>query len=275
MKILVLLIVLLTLCCCYIVKHKQNVEEFNEYKNSIPKKVHQVYLQGYDNIPDCAKEVIKKNKYDNPEYEFHLYDLNAINDYIATNTTETIQNAYRLLNTNCKACIADFFRYVIIYNEGGIYADIKVRFITKLDKWINNSNKIKLSLWPWTIHSHLNKFYPKEFKVKSDNREINQSVLLYPPRHKILEEVIYEMVDTINRKHENPNENQSVLSITGPHLYTKVIAPKLNNEEFDLSFHPDTLFDGNIEYDGTNGCYHNSLKKNNLKWGQLKEKIVL
>lgn len=257
------------------VQYRKTVEEFEEYVNSIPKRVHQVYLQGYDKIPNCAKDVIEQNKLNNPEYEFLIYDINMIDEYIANNTTTSVQEAYRLLNRNCRACIADFFRYVVIYNEGGVYADVKVKFITNLDEWIHNSDKIKLSIWPWTKHSHLGKFYPKNYKVNSKNREINQAVLVYPPKHKLLKEVIQEMVDTIHEKHNNPDEKQGVLSITGPHLYTKVIAPKLNDDEYELSYHPDTLFDGNIEYDGTKGCYHEFSKKNNLRWGQLDEKIVL
>lgn len=252
-----------------------NIEEFNNYVNSIPKIVHQIYIQGYDEIPNCAKDVINKNKLNNPDYKFKLYDLNDIESYLNENTSEYIINAYKLINPECKACIADFFRYIVIYNEGGIYADIKIRFKTNLDDWIHKSNKIKLSLWPWTNHIYLKKFYPKEFEIKSKNREINQSVLIFPPKHDILKSLIDEMVTIIYKEHDNPSKNQNILDITGPHLYTKVIAPMLNNNEFELADDEDYLFNGNVIYDGTKGCYHEALKEKNLKWTQMKDKIIL
>lgn len=269
---IVLLILLLSIS--YIYKDNFNIEEFNSYVKTIPKKVHQIYLQGYDEIPDCAKSVIIENKTNNPDYEFILYDMDMIKNYIKKYTTEDVYEAFKLINTNCKACIADFFRYVVIYNEGGIYADIKVKFKTNLNDWVNNNNKIKLSVWPWTKHSYLNKFYPNEYKVKSKYKEINQSVLVYPPKHEILKDIIIEMIKIIKHKHNNPHEIQSVLNITGPHLYTKIIAPKLNDTDYELSYHKDGLFDNKIEYDGTKGCYHDTLKSKNLKWSQLKDKII-
>lgn len=252
-----------------------NIEEFNNYVNSIPKVVHQIFLQGYDEIPNCAKDVMDQNKLNNLNYEFKLYDLDDIEKYLNDNTTDYIINAYKLINPECKACIADFFRYIVVYNEGGIYADIKIRFKRKLDDWIHNSNKIKLSLWPWTNHTHLKKFYPKNYKIKSGNREINQSVLIFPPKHKILKNIIDEMITLIYKEHENPSKTQNVLDITGPHLYTKVIAPMLNNDEFELADDKNNLFNGNIIYDGTNGCYHDILRNKNLKWQQLTDKIII
>lgn len=275
MIVVFILIIMIIYIVNFVKRQQLNIEEFNEYVKSIPKVVHQIFLQGENEIPTCARQVIQENKSENSEYEFKLYDINDIETYLNNNTTDYIKNAYKLINPECKACIADFFRYVIIYREGGIYADVKVRFKTRLDDWINQTNKIKLSLWPWTNHSYLKKFYPKEYHIKSKNREINQSMLIFPPKHEILENIIHEMITLINKKHNNPSEKQNILTITGPHLFTKVIAPMLNENDFDLADDSENMFNGNIIYDGTHGCYHDNLKERKLKWQQLENNIIL
>jgi hypothetical protein len=242
--------------------------------NQIPKVVYQVYTQGYDAIPECVKKVIEENKRNNPNYKFVLYDYESIDSYLKYNTRKEIYDTFKLINRKCHACVADFFRYVIIYEEGGIYADIKTKFNKPLDSWVNTNDKIKLSLWPWYHHSYLQKYYPKNFIFETKNREINQSVLIYPKNHQILYEVINEMLKNINEEHLNPKKKQHVLEITGPHLYTKVIAPKLNDLDFELYQKGYNLFDNHVQYDGSGGCYHNHQNKNKLRYTKL-DKIIL
>lgn len=267
--VLIATFVLLVLCYGYV--SKSLVER---YVADIPKVVHQVYTQGHAALPECVKDVIRFNKETNPDFEFKLYDYDDINEYLHRHTNERVYQAFKYINKECHACVADFFRYVIIYKEGGVYADIKVKFKKPLREWIYNDSKIKLSLWPWMSHAHLGKYYPRNFVFKTKNREINQSVLIYPPKHDYLNHVILNMVTNIYEHHNNPDGKQNVLQTTGPHLYTKVIAPYLNDANTYLSQDDNQLFDGNVIYDGTDGCYHKYQNENKLRWYQLEKKFV-
>ena len=56
----------------------------------------------------------------NPEYEFRLYDDADIEHYVQEHYS-AIMPAFKTMKPVQKA---DVFRYVVIYNEGGVYADI-------------------------------------------------------------------------------------------------------------------------------------------------------
>lgn len=253
-------------------KRKTYVEGFVEYFSNIPKVVYQTY-SSYENIPDCVKKVMAENKEKNPEYVFKFFDDNAIEDYIKYNTSSDVYRAFTKINSKCGACKADFFRYVIMYNEGGIYADIKTKFKVNLDQWIHNNTKLKLTLWPWLTHSHLDKYYHPNFKPSSNNREINQAVLIFPPKHPLMKQVIDKMIINIEDQHIS-KKRKSVLETTGPHLFTSVIAPQLGDYDIELMEDGDNLYNGNVLYDGTGGCYHETQRKQNLRYSNL-NKIIL
>lgn len=266
----ILLIIFLIINSCFV--SSKNIELYTQYFNDIPKVVYQTY-KSYNDIPECVKKVMQHNISLNPEYEFKFFDDNAVETYIKKHTDKHIYDSFKKINSKCGACKADFFRYVIIYNEGGIYADIKTKFKVNLDSWINKSTKLKFTLWPWIKHSHLDQYYHPDFKPNSNNREINQAVILFPPKHPLLKKVIDDMIENIQSYHAS-NNRKSVLATTGPHLYTKAIAPQLKYYDYDLMENGDNLYDGNVIYDGTDGCYHNTQIKQNLRYTNIKDFII-
>ena len=69
----------------------------------------------------------------NPEYEYHLFDDNDINQFIVKEFPEYV-SAYKKIKQG--AVKADFWRYLILYRYGGVYADIDCRCMVSLKKWI-------------------------------------------------------------------------------------------------------------------------------------------
>lgn len=249
-------------------KHeKRFVEKFIE---NIPKIVHQTY-SSYEDIPECVKQIMNVNKKRNPNYEFRFYDDKDIDRYIKENVDERAYFAFKKLSPTCGACRADFFRYVVVYQEGGIYADIKTSFEKPLDDWINDNTKIKLTMWPWMKWKKLKKLYHKEHVPNSENYEINQAVIIYPRKHDILKEVIVNMVDKIHKKSMKKGKTNpmDVLETTGPHLYTNVIAKNLDNLDYEFMIGGDNLYNGNVIYDGTKGCYHETQRNQNKRYKGL------
>ena len=154
---LLLSIFTLSILILYFNSHRRTYIE-NYIENYIPRVIHQTYST-YDNIPECVKDVMEENKSNNPQYTFKFYNDQDIDNYIKYNTSPITYQAFSKLNPKCGACKADFFRYVIIYNEGGIYADIKVKFKVNLEDWIHKNSKLKLTMWPWFAHSNLDKYF--------------------------------------------------------------------------------------------------------------------
>ena len=275
--ILVILLILTGVLCVLMYKTVENFKlvspTVDSVKKEIPLVVHQVYTQGFEEIPECVRQVMKRNQKSNPDYEFRLYDMGQMKEYLQKNTTPILLETFNLINPTCHACIADLFRYVVIYYEGGIYLDIKTEINTPLRDWVNND--IHLSMWPWFTHSTLEKYYPNDFVFKTKNRELNQSVLMYPPKHPVLAMVIDKVVRNIQNSHINNDSKQHVLEITGPHVYTEVIANNINRYDFIVHQSNDVMFDGHIIYDGTKGEYHKNLKKQGNSWQQNTEKKIL
>lgn len=272
MELYIVIIILFIFVLSFNSYRKKYIENYIDYFSNIPRIIHQTY-SSYDNIPDCVKKVMKENEKNNPQYTFKFYDDDAIVEYIKYNTSQQTYEAFSKLNPKCGACKADFFRYIILYKEGGVYADIKTKFKVNLDDWIHKNTKLKLTLWPWLTHSHLDKYYHKDSKPKSNNREINQAVLIFPPKHPLMKEVIDKMILNIEEQHVT-QERKSVLETTGPHLFTSVIAPQLDNYDIELMEDGDNLYNGKVMYDGTKGCYHDTQRKQNLRYSKL-DKIVL
>jgi hypothetical protein len=134
-------------------------------------------------------------------------------------------------------------------------------------------------MWPWYPHSSLEKHYPPDFVFETKNREINQAVLMYPPKHPVMAKLIDEVVRRIQNAHDDVASGctlgQSVLKITGPHVYTEVIAKYINHYDFIIHQSNDEMFDGHIRYDGTKGEYHKHIKRLGNSWKQFTDKIIL
>lgn len=242
--------------------------EKNIYNYTIPKIIHQTY-SSFDKIPLCVKRVVAYNIKNNPDYVYIFYDDGKIDDFIKSHESDRVYKAFKLIKDNVGAAKADFFRYVVLYHNGGIYADIKSKLVKPLNEWIH-TNKLHVTFWPWNSHSYLKKEYPESLlkRKKHTNYEINQAVLIYPKKHIILRKVIDAIVDKIENDFKHNHEN-NILSTTGPHIYTKIVAKELPNFEYTLYEDAWQLYNYNVVYDGTKGCYHRDQRMNKKYYNQV------
>ena len=75
----------------------------------------------------------------NPDYEMVLYDDEDMNNFIKLNFEENVYKCY--LELNVGAAKADFWRYCILYKNGGVYLDIDSDILRPLDELIENSDQ--------------------------------------------------------------------------------------------------------------------------------------
>jgi len=255
------LLILATVVVIYFVKLE---------RKKIPKIVHQIYIQGEDKLIDCVKTVIEENKKQNPEYTFIMYDYEDIKKYIYNNTNEKIIRCFEKINPECYTCISDFFRYIIVYNEGGIYLDVKSKINTPLRDWVTD-DKIHIGLWPWNDYKELDQYYNSKHKPTGDNRQLLQSTFIFPVRHPLLKNVIDDMCSKIN----DSKSNDYILDLTGPNMYTRSIAPQLKYYNYKIYNEGENLYNNNIIFDGTYGKYYEYMKKNKLHWSQNKDNMTI
>ena len=133
-----------------------------------------------------------KTFYDLKWLEIKIYDDNDIDNYIKKNFKE-YYNFFK--NLNHKIEKVDFFRYCVLYNEGGIYCDLDVSCINgSYLKKLLDSNKIILGV------------------EKSLFRNlIGQAIMISPPKNKFWLNLI-KFINNCYSIHRYPPYN------TGPDL---------------------------------------------------------
>lgn len=190
----------------------------------IPKLIHQTVAdktslnQNFlDNI-DLLKRL-------NPAYQHMVYDDGDIPKFIKETYGSSVYDYYQRINPNYGPARADFFRYLLMYEMGGIYLDIKSICTKPFDDVLTSPDYL-LSHWPnkkgeryaqWGMH-------PK-YGVPNEYRQWH---MVAPPKHPFLKAVISEVMRNIdNYVHDGADSvgKIGVLRLTGPIAYTKAIAP--------------------------------------------------
>jgi mannosyltransferase OCH1-like enzyme len=179
---------------------------------SIPNITHQIWIQGWDVIPDKFKLNIESLKNHNPEFTHMTWDEKSLREECAK-ISDKVQEKFDSLKYIVQK--ADLGRYVILYNYGGVYADIDM-----------------FSLKP---NSTTPNFKTKDFIISyatyPSNKLgfINNGIILSKKNNPLLMEIIMKIVNT------NINENYCLFHVfyiflsTGPFILLPVIYSNLNN----------------------------------------------
>lgn len=108
----------------------------------IPKIIYQTWKT--KNLDVKLQNIRNKIQNLNPTYEMKLFDDNDIEEWIKNTFNDTIiYNTYKKLKIG--AGRADFWRYLILYQNGGIYLDIDSNINKPLDLLIQESDKAIIS----------------------------------------------------------------------------------------------------------------------------------
>lgn len=155
---------------------------------SIPKIIYQTWKTKNLN-ENCLK--IKNNIQKlNPEYDIILYDDKDIDEFIKINFDEFIYNCYSQLNVG--ASKADFWRYCILYKNGGIYLDIDSDITSPLSQLIKEDDQCIIT--------------------REGNPGIfNNWIMIFEKGHPILARTIYNCCYNIINKTSN-----DICYLTGP-----------------------------------------------------------
>ena len=239
-------------------------------KYKIPKICHQTWNTS-DLCPEI-KQIIQNNKLNNPDIEFKLHtDKDA---YIKNNFDEITYSAFKKINPKYGAMLADFFRYCVLYNEGGIYLDIKSSLNTKLFDTIIKDNDICI----------LDKqsFSKENWRYELGYGTYEQWLLIFCKGHLYLKNMINLMVEALNSGIEPTIFNlpfssatptkEKVLRITGP-------------DAFAVAIHKSIIFNGimhrEISYDSIATLNRGNINKkiydkyNLIHYSKLTEPIII
>ena len=202
----------------------------------------------------------------NPNWEYRLYgDLDVV-DFIRKFYGLEMLSVYESINPSYGAARADLFRYLLIYETGGLYLDIKSKVTISLDSVISEEETFIFSLWDQVRYPD----WGKHLGVTSP--EIQNWFLLAEPKNRLLGEVIDQVVKGIKSYHPLTNGvgKFGTLRLTGPIKYTSVLrnsqfftdAVYKTNEElgFEYSIYSDPIEHKNLFVTNYANCFEPIIK---------------
>jgi len=270
----ILLVILITYLILDLIIHYNNIKYFDsifppniladiyediellevQESDIIPKVIHRTYKDEEKAKKfDEAKRITLKN---NPTLVEKFYSNQDVENYIRNNFSERILKAYLSINPKYGPARADFFRYLVIYLEGGLYFDIKSYATKNLDKYLKIRNKLIISkgrtysLSPTTfgLFPSLQNTYNWSNYSQTKYGEYNNWHFFSPPGNIILKRTIQQIVSNIeyglkNKEYYKGGE-YSVLVLTGPIMFSRII--KKYNE--DNCYIASTSLDDHVSY---------------------------
>ena len=197
----------------------------------IPKIIHQIYFHPHQNLPAVLQENVRAIRGLNPGWEHRLYDDHDMAEFIGRVYGPKVLALYLRINEKYGAARADLFRYLLMYQCGGVYLDIKASVEKPLDSVLLADDVFLLSRWQdsrrgeaftarWGMHGELKSIGGREFQ---------QWHIMAAPGHPFLRAVIEKVLANI--ENYNPIVHKTgragVLWLSGPIAYTLAITPLL------------------------------------------------
>jgi len=182
----------------------------------IPKKIFQLVADKNKISPEFAENIAYIRKL-NPDWSYQLYDDSEMSVYILENYGQKILDYYNRINPKYGAARADFFRYLLMYKEGGAYFDIKSATKYPLSRIILPDDEYIISYWDFPM---------KKDETGNTMGEYQQWHIICRPGHPFLYTVIKEVMANIDEYDVSKGVGKpGVLKVTGPIAYTKAIMP--------------------------------------------------
>lgn len=196
---------------------------------AIPKIIHQTYKT--QTLPVEIYPIVEQLKNNNPDWEYRFYSDDDALNYIQKNFDKQILDAYLRLNPVYGAAKADLFRYLVLYQEGGVYVDIKSTCIHALNDIIRDDDRFIVTQWQNDIGQQdegtgLFLCLTQELNIKYG--EYQQWFIVCEKHSPVMKHIIKTVVNNI--LHYRPwfygfhsYGKRGVLFVTGPIAYTKAI----------------------------------------------------
>lgn len=204
----------------------------------IPKVIHQIYLQGEANIPDNIKKSVSELRQRNPDWEYRLYDESKILDYIKRYYGEDTLKIYLLINKNYAAARSDFFRYLLMYWEGGVYLDLKSSCKVPFNSILTNDDEFIICGWENEAGQKYAGYGKNKYLKYLKYGEYQQWNIIAKKHSPFLKAVIEEVTARI--KHYTPMKyhvgRKGVLNTTGPVPYSIAIEKVIQTHQYKYRY---------------------------------------
>ena len=97
-------------------------------------------------MPDALRHDVEELRARNPGWEHRLYDDAAVERFIMDHYGAGILSYYRRINSEYGAAHVDLFRYLALYQLGGVYLEVKSKFRRLIDEVLRDHNRFKVNV---------------------------------------------------------------------------------------------------------------------------------
>jgi hypothetical protein len=226
--------------------------------SGIPKIIHQTY--GTADLPEALLRNVADLRASNPGWDYRFYDDAAIEAFLLAHYDAAIHRLYQRIDPRYGAARADLFRYLVIYKLGGVYLDIKSRFLRPIDEVLRDDDAFILSQWSNAPGEKYEGFGLKPEVAHVPGGEFQQWHVIAAPGHPFLHAVLLAVFDGIERyvPWRHGTGKVGVIRLTGPIVYTLTIAPLIGQHPHRRIANESVL---SLDYSVVPGDTHKALFK--------------
>lgn len=193
----------------------------------IPHILHQTY-RGRE-LPPLLERTTGELRRRNPDWDYRFYDDAEVDRFVRDHFAPAVYRQFARIAPSYGVVRADLFRYMAVLVHGGAYLDIKSTAERPLSEAIAGDEGFVLSHWDnrpgephagWGQHPEL---------ADQPRGEIQQWHVIAAPGHPFLRRVIATVLARIEayRPWRDNVGWLGVITLTGPIMYTRAIAPIL------------------------------------------------
>ncbi|KAL4229091.1 hypothetical protein ACF0H5_012130 [Mactra antiquata] len=149
----------------------------HSHGTTIPKIIHQQWFD--HNVPCRFHDNIRSFLILNPDYEYYIWTIESARRLIQERHVDLLETF-----DNYKDSIrrANMIKYVVLYEYGGIYADLDIKCLRNLDRIINNYSCV-LVPEPYVVTT----------LIYNTELTITNSLMLCKAQHSLLERVLAQL----------------------------------------------------------------------------------
>lgn len=178
---------------------------------SIPKIIFQTCSFKKNEIPDYINIHVQTWKDKNPDWEYRYYDDDDCRDFVK----QYFPDLYDMfISIKVPFARADFWRFLALYEFGGVYADIDTYCVTPLNDWLDTTKE----------------FVSAENYIPGLGYNIEDWFFANSPKNPISKNIIDLMINRIEESNKNNEKYVVITWHTSPYMFTDAIKEMLPND---------------------------------------------
>jgi inositol phosphorylceramide mannosyltransferase catalytic subunit len=200
----------------------------------IPRNIYQT-IRHEEDITEELKENFARIRELNGNWTHKVFTTAEQLEYLEANLSPEDFCEIERINPKYGVVFADVFRYLLMYNEGGVYLDSKSTATRPLDQVLSPDTSFVISQWHNKVGSRYQwaGIYPELDHVPGG--EFQQWAIIAAPKHPFLKAVVKQTLYNI-RTYTPDSFGVSkigVLRLTGPICFTKTVWPLLDHHDWN------------------------------------------